>query len=621
MTIERILGTDTGKEAFYKADRNFVALEKRPILNKAAAYTVVADDLNKTITVTGETTITLTAIATLGLGFRCRISNIGTGIISIVPSGTDTIATGTGITIYPGKCVEVVADYAGMWTVVGFDFTEVVNSLGAQINSLVALKRTFHLSRLISKLQNGETVTIVFIGDSITDDYYIVNGHVNQLSTWLNVMFPGLVTVINAGVGGNNIKQMWDRLYTDVLINNPDLVIISSGTNDNDGDGAISTTLFRQYYDTLIKEILSTNDIDIILRNSTPLMNSSRNIALENFNKITEEIAKKYNLGFFDVYSKFQNAFDDGSIIQADINLDGTHLNEVGQTYITEWFKPFFIPTEFVERPSNLYKMLNGLNGFKVYNTGAVETTSPSTINGRFFYFNSPNNFVLTEFEGDEVTIIYTSGVVQGQFVAEIDGVAQTVVDTYSSSTIFRNFVTYKLTSGKHTLKIIDQATKNINSTSNLLHIQAIIYKNTQSFINKDIPIFTDFAWVYQSVEQSLTSGSPTLFTTNSRVDETKHVTIDKGTFTLNKSGIFDILFTTKVITDENADITIRLEVNGSINRKYVYDKTTSFVGVQTKTVDLHEILALNAGDYIKIYITVGGTSPKITSGLKFVKL
>lgn len=126
---------DHANQNAQKADDLIVALEKRPILNKVAAYTVVTDDLNKTITVTGDTTITLTAIATLGLGFRCRISNIGLGIVSVVPSGTDTIAKGTGITIYPGKCVEVVADYAGMWTVVGFDFTE-------QINTLDALKAT-----------------------------------------------------------------------------------------------------------------------------------------------------------------------------------------------------------------------------------------------------------------------------------------------------------------------------------------------------------------------------------------------------------------------------------------------------------------------------------------------
>lgn len=211
MTIERILGTDTGKEAFYKADRNFVALEKRPILNKAAAYTVVADDLNKTITVTGETTITLTAIATLGLGFRCRISNIGTGIISIAPSGTDTIATGTGITIYPGKCVEVVADYAGMWTVVGFDFTEVVNSLGAQINDLATYKGCAVRKTANQSIPNGDTVTtILTFGEAIYGNFFNISNP-SRLTIPANVSkvkVIGSVTFAKTGVGFRNIQMM-----------------------------------------------------------------------------------------------------------------------------------------------------------------------------------------------------------------------------------------------------------------------------------------------------------------------------------------------------------------------------------------------------------------------------
>ncbi|MDF2543492.1 MAG: family lipase [Herbinix sp.] len=493
--------------------------------------------------------------------------------------------------------------------------------VNSQLADFVTKKRTFHANRTINKLKNGEAVTIVFLGDSITDDFYVANGHVAQLETWLNGLYPGLVTVINAGVGGNNIKQMWDRLYSSVLINNPDLIIVSSGTNDNDGGAAISTSLFRQYYGELIKEILSTNDIDVILRSSTPLMDESRNIVLESFNKITEETARKYNLGFYDVYSMFESSFADGSIVQADINLDGTHLNELGQTYIAEWFKPYFVPTDFIETPSSLYNMLNGLDGFKVYNTGAVQTTSPSTIGGKFFYFNSPNNYVSTEFDGEEVTIVYTSGAALGQFVAEIDGVSQTLVDTYNPSTVFRNSITYKLTPGKHTLKIINQSTKNASSSNTLLHIQAIIYKNTQSFPDKNIPIFVDFAWVYQSVEQTLTSGSPYLLITNSRVDDTKLLTVSSGTFTFAKSGVYDILFTMKVIATENADIVVRLEVNGSMNKKYVYDKISSAIGTQSKTVDLHDILSLNKDDYIRVYITVGGVTPKITPSLKVVKL
>lgn len=473
-------------------------------------------------------------------------------------------------------------------------------------------KRTFHLSHFISKLKNGQQATIVFLGDSITDDFYVGNGHVAQLEAWLNTKYPNQATVINAGIGGNNIKQMWDRLYKDVLVNKPDAVIVSSGTNDNDGGGALPLTDFKTFYKYLVQEIISSGDIDVVLRNSTPLMDSSRNVNLEKFNAVTKEVANEFNLGFYDIYGMFKKAFETGEIAHSDINLDGTHLNELGQTYIADWFKPFFEATEFVEKPLSQYNVYSGLDGFKIYNTGAIGTSSPNTINGKFFYFNSPSNFVETEFEGEEVSIFYTAGVVQGQFVAEIDGVANPVVDTYAPSTKFRNAVTYKLSPGKHTLKIINQTTKNTNSTSNLLHIQAIIFKENISFPNKDIPTFTDYAWVYQSADQLPVSGASTLFKSNSRVDDNALLAINDGTFTVKKSGVFEFLYSMRCVTTENADIVVRLEVNGSINRKYFYDKTTSFVGQQTKTVDLHEILDLKAGDFIRIYYHVGGTNPKV---------
>lgn len=149
--------------------------KQRPITAKTASYTVVAADLDTNITVTEDTTITLTNIVTLGLGFRCRVSNIGTGIITVVPTGTDTIAKGTSITIYPGKCVEVVADYVGMWTVVGFDFTEQINHLEAYA---IASGTNTYVANItgITTLKEGFTLRIKFTNANTNASTLNVNG-------------------------------------------------------------------------------------------------------------------------------------------------------------------------------------------------------------------------------------------------------------------------------------------------------------------------------------------------------------------------------------------------------------------------------------------------------------
>lgn len=251
MPIKRILGTDTGKSAFYKADENFVALEKRPILNKTAAYTVAADDLNKTITVTGDTTITLTAIATLGLGFRCRISNIGEGIISLVPSGTDTIAKGTGITIYPGKCVEVVADYAGMWTVVGFDFTEQINNLNAQASKwrrIDTLSAPVEITSTDAMNPNILPISEAYVNSKVyAVEFLLINpdGRISQFA-----IFGGYSGGSTGGlvVGGNV-----NAIYTVSKIRTSNSNTI--GFYGKSGVGTLGTLYFYKCY--VVKESLS----------------------------------------------------------------------------------------------------------------------------------------------------------------------------------------------------------------------------------------------------------------------------------------------------------------------------------------------------------------------------
>lgn len=62
------------------------------ISNKTGAYTVVAGDLGTIINCTSGTfTVSLTAAATLGSGFNCWIWNTGTGVITIDPSGAETV--------------------------------------------------------------------------------------------------------------------------------------------------------------------------------------------------------------------------------------------------------------------------------------------------------------------------------------------------------------------------------------------------------------------------------------------------------------------------------------------------------------------------------------------------
>lgn len=81
------------------------------ISNKTAAYTVVVGDLGAIINCTANTfTVSLTAAATLGAGFHCQVWNTGAGVITIDPSGAETIDQLATLILRPGEGCQVVCD-------------------------------------------------------------------------------------------------------------------------------------------------------------------------------------------------------------------------------------------------------------------------------------------------------------------------------------------------------------------------------------------------------------------------------------------------------------------------------------------------------------------------------
>jgi hypothetical protein len=87
---------------------------------------------------------------------------------------------------------------------------------------------TFVNAQSIAPFHTGDRV--VFLGNSITD-----GGHYHSY-IWLYYMthFPNTrITCINAGIGGDNVKQMSDRFDTDVLPMKPTVLTLTWGMNDS----------------------------------------------------------------------------------------------------------------------------------------------------------------------------------------------------------------------------------------------------------------------------------------------------------------------------------------------------------------------------------------------------
>ena len=168
------------------------------------------------------------------------------------------------------------------------------------------------LKKALAELKDKH-VTLVAFGDSITENNnWTLGGRnwVQHLECHINSIFPHRTTVINSGVGGDSLPACFDRLDRDVLRFQPDIVIVSFGTNDcinEDPEG------FRTMYRNLLNKIRNAGAL-VITRTPTPWLNmetgqqlthrhNGKIIDLERYVSVIKEVSAELDIYCIDHYA------------------------------------------------------------------------------------------------------------------------------------------------------------------------------------------------------------------------------------------------------------------------------------------------------------------------------
>src|SRR5262245_29006685 len=119
---------------------------------------------------------------------------------------------------------------------VTFPFALYAESVAPSCDAPFSMIRfTNPLSRVAAKLKKDQPITIVAIGSSSTAGAGAsseASTYPSRLAIELTQRFPGHpITVLNRGVGGEEVRDMLKRFDTDVIAANPDLVLWQFGTN------------------------------------------------------------------------------------------------------------------------------------------------------------------------------------------------------------------------------------------------------------------------------------------------------------------------------------------------------------------------------------------------------
>ena len=181
-----------------------------------------------------------------------------------------------------------------------------------------------------NKVNNKQDI-IVFLGDSLTYNYK-TDEFFEEYKTF------------NSGISGNKTTDILNDLENRVYKYNPTKVFLLIGINDLK-NGTNKDEVINNI-EIIIKQIKENNkDATIYVESIYPISNEedmknikkivpkTDNNEIKETNKKLNELCKKYNITYINVYDKLLN--DKGSL-KKDYTTDGLHLNDLGYFKVTK---------------------------------------------------------------------------------------------------------------------------------------------------------------------------------------------------------------------------------------------------------------------------------------------
>lgn len=203
---------------------------------------------------------------------------------------------------------------------------------------------------------------ILFFGDSITDmDRNKTNG-VREIFTYgagfpyivaceLLSRYPKQFKIVNRGIGGNRIVDLYARIKRDVWVEEPDVLNILIGINDICHEDVVGSGVELSRWEKVYRAIIEETrerlpNIKIVLCEPFVLhgwateKQWSELIGIKEYAKTAKKLAEEYGLGFIPLQEKFdETAVKYGAEYCSD---DGIHTTIVGAKLIADAWLDYF---------------------------------------------------------------------------------------------------------------------------------------------------------------------------------------------------------------------------------------------------------------------------------------
>ncbi|WP_251388850.1 SGNH/GDSL hydrolase family protein [Mediterraneibacter agrestimuris] len=190
--------------------------------------------------------------------------------------------------------------------------------------------KRMNLARLkgcMQRAQRGEELVIGFLGGSITQGS-LASEHENcyayRVFQWWQENFPAAESAyVNGGIGGTDSLFGVSRAVTDVLMYQPDVVIVDFSVNDKENE------FYQETYEGVIRKILTWKSKPAVI-----LLNNVFYDTGENAQEYHNAIGDWYHVPHVSVKDTLYQKMKSGMYTREELTSDGLHPNDKGHKLV-----------------------------------------------------------------------------------------------------------------------------------------------------------------------------------------------------------------------------------------------------------------------------------------------
>ena len=194
---------------------------------------------------------------------------------------------------------------------------------------MIYRKNLARMKECMRKAEAGEELTIGFFGGSITQDSLATkheNCYAYRVFRWWEETFPKAVFhYVNGGIGGTTSHYGVSRVVTDLLMYQPDFVVVDFSVNDE------ANEFFQETYEGMIRKILSWPSQPAVLLLNNVFYDTGMN-AQEYHNRV----GAWYHLPYVSIKDTVWQRMKAGEFTREEITPDGLHPNDKGHRLVAE---------------------------------------------------------------------------------------------------------------------------------------------------------------------------------------------------------------------------------------------------------------------------------------------